>query len=203
MYRLTPPPPDRLRRGHLPEKGILRNLLLFKSAAGLHQGTGLINWHTNLSTARIERLGMSWKFLEDQSPGLAEFGVERLNGRVAYLATIRKDGSPRLHPMTPIIGEGHLFVFMEPTSPKGHDLQRDGRYAIHCSVGDTSGESGEFIITGQARLIDDPEVRALAVRLSSYSPADRYILFEFDLTSAASTIYLAGQPVRKHWEWGG
>jgi Pyridoxamine 5'-phosphate oxidase len=146
---------------------------------------------------------MSWKILEDQSPALAQFGMQRLNGKVAYLATLRKDGSPRVHPMTPIIGEGHLFVFMEPTSPKGHDLQRDGRYAIHCSVGDTSGESGEFIIAGQARLIDDPEVRALAARLSSYRPADRYILFEFDVSSAASTIYPEGQPVRQNWKANG
>ncbi len=146
---------------------------------------------------------MSWKFLEDQQPALAKFGVERLNGKVAYLATIRKDGSPRLHPMTPIIGEGHLFVFMEPTSPKGHNLQRDGRYTIHCSVSDTSGASGEFIVAGQARLIDDLEVRALAARLSSYTPADRYILFEFDVTSAASTIYSEGQPVRQNWKWNG
>ncbi len=146
---------------------------------------------------------MSWRFLENQQPELAAFGLERLNGKVAYLATIRKDGSPRVHPMTPIIGEGHLFVFMEPTSPKGHDLQRDGRYAIHCSVSDTSGESGEFIVAGRARLIDNPEVRALAVRLSSYTPADRYILFEFEVTSVTSTIYTEGQPVRQNWKWNG
>jgi hypothetical protein len=143
---------------------------------------------------------MSWRFLEEQQPELAAFGVERLNGKVAYLATTRKDGSPRVHPMTPIIGEGHLFVFMEPTSPKGHDLQRDGRYAIHCSVSDSSGASGEFLVAGQARLINDPDLRALAVRLSSYAPAERYILFEFDLTSAASTIYPGDQPVRQSWK---
>ena len=106
---------------------------------------------------------MTWKILAEQQPELAAFGAERLNGRVAYLATIRKDGSPRVHPMTPIIGQGHLFVFMEPTSPKGHDLQRDGRYAIHCAVSDNSGASGEFSITGHAHLIDDAELRALAV----------------------------------------
>ncbi len=143
---------------------------------------------------------MSWKSLEDEQPELAAFGAERLNGKVAYLATVRKDGSPRVHPMTPIIGQGHLFVFMEPTSPKGHDLRRDGRYAIHCSVSDTSGVSGEFIVTGQARFIDTPELRALAVRLASYTPAERYILFEFDIESAASTIYPNDQAVRQHWQ---
>jgi Pyridoxamine 5'-phosphate oxidase len=146
------------------------------------------------------RLSMSWQSLEDQQPELAAFGAERLNGKVAYLATVRKDGSPRVHPMTPIIGQGHLFVFMEPTSPKGHDLQRDGRYAIHCSVSDTSGAGGEFIIMGRAHLIDDPELRTLAVQLASYTPAERYILFDFDIESAASTTYPNDRPVRQSWK---
>ncbi len=145
---------------------------------------------------------MSWQSFADQQPELAAFGTERLNGKVAYLATVRRDGSPRVHPMTPIIGQGHLFVFMEPTSPKGHDLQRDGRYAIHCSVSNNSGVSGEFFVTGQARFIDDPELRTLAVGLASYTPAERYILFEFDIASAASTIYPGDQPVRLSWKRG-
>ena len=143
---------------------------------------------------------MSWQSLEDEQPDLAAFGAERLNGQVAYLATVHKDGSPRVHPMTPIIGQGHLFVFMEPTSPKGHDLQRDGRYAIHCSVGDTSGASGEFIVMGRAHLVNDPELRTLAVRLASYTPAERYILFEFDIESATSTTYPNDRPVRQSWK---
>src|SRR5512143_2964565 len=107
---------------------------------------------------------MTWKILEDQQPELAAFGAERLNGQVAYLATVRKDGSPRVHPLTPIIGQGHLFVFMEPTSPKGHDLRRDGRYALHCAVADTNGTGGEFSIRGQAQWIDNPELRTLAMQ---------------------------------------
>jgi hypothetical protein len=143
---------------------------------------------------------MSWQNLEEMQPELAAFGAERLNGKVAYLATVRKDGSPRVHPVTPIIGQGHLFVFMEPTSPKGHDLRRDGRYALHCAVGDNSGDGGEFIVTGRAYLTDNSELRALAVRLASYPPADRYILFDFDLERAASTVYQDGQTVRQHWQ---
>ena len=123
-----------------------------------------------------------------------------MHGKVSYLATLRKDGSPRLHPVTPIIGQGHLFVFMEPTSPKGHDLRRDGRFAIHCAVSDTSGVSGEFSVTGRAHVIDNAELRALAVSLASYAPADRYILFEFDIASAASTTYPDDRPVRHFWK---
>ncbi len=143
---------------------------------------------------------MTWKILEEQQPELAVFGCERLNGQVAYLATIRKDGAPRVHPMTPIIGQGHFFVFMEPTSPKGHDLQRDDRFAIHCAVSDNSGASGEFNIAGCAHLVDNAELRALAVSLASYEPAERYILFEFDIESAASTVYPEDRPVRQLWK---
>jgi hypothetical protein len=143
---------------------------------------------------------MSWRALEEKNPELAAFGVSRLHGQVAYLATLRKDGSPRVHPMTPIIGQGHLFVFMEPTSPKGHDLRRDGRYALHCAVSDTSGASGEFTISGQAQLNDNSELRALAVQLAPYAPAERYILFEFSLESAASTVYEGERTIRQQWK---
>lgn len=147
-------------------------------------------------------VSMSWKLFEDEQPELATFGAERLNGKVAYLATVRKDGSPRVHPVTPIIGQGHLFVFMEPTSPKGHDLRRDGRYAIHCAMSDTSGASGEFTISGHAQFIDDPERRETAVQLASYTPSDRYILFEFRVERVASTIYEGERVIRQRWKQG-
>jgi hypothetical protein len=143
---------------------------------------------------------MSWKILETQNPELASFGAARLHGKVAYLATLRKDGAPRVHPMTPIIGEGHFFVFMEPTSPKGHDLRRDGRYAIHCSVSDTDGSSGEFTVSGRAHPVEDAELRALAVRLCPYTPAERYVLFEFDPERAASTVYEEDRITRQDWK---
>lgn len=142
---------------------------------------------------------MTWKLLEDQQPDLAAFGAARLNGRVSYLATVRQDGAPRVHPVTPIIGQGHLFLFMEPTSPKGHDLRRDGRYALHCAMNDSSGASGEFNVSGRARAVEDPAVRALAAGLSSYAPADRYVLFELDVERAASTVYPGDQPIRQAW----
>ena len=140
----------------------------------------------------------SWIEFTQQAPELAEFGKARFQSGVAYLGTLRPDGSPRVHPVTPILGD-ELFLFMEPTSPKGHDLRRDGRFAIHRSVTDTSGESGEVILTGKAKLIQNPELRALAVRICPYQPAERYILFEFDIESAVTTEYPDGDPIRKHW----
>ncbi len=144
---------------------------------------------------------MSWQDLERGAPELAAFGVERFRRfDVAYLATIRADGSPRVHPVTPIVGPGRLFLFMEPTSPKGHDLRRDPRYALHGAVSSSSGESGEFFVAGQAAFRDDLATRQLAASLASYAPADRYVLFELSVERASSTVYMDGQPIRRRWK---
>lgn len=145
---------------------------------------------------------MSWSALEKGNKELAEFGQRRFASRVAYLATVRQDGSPRVHPVTPIVGGGHLFVGMEPTSPKGHDLRRDGRYALHCSVEDDEGGGGEFTISGRAKPIDDPDLRAVAIKHSPYNFSNRYVLFELDVESAVSTVYAGGGTIHQRWKMG-
>ena len=46
---------------------------------------------------------------------LAAFGVGRLHDQVAYLATVKADGAPRLHPVRPVISADRLFAFVVPT----------------------------------------------------------------------------------------
>jgi hypothetical protein len=130
---------------------------------------------------------------------LAAFGESRFRSGVAYLGTLRADGGPRVHPVTPIIGE-QLFLFMEPTSPKGKDLQRDPRYTLHCSVEDSSGGGGEFYVRGRGTLTDDPLVRAQAVRASSYVPQDHYILFVFTVEFACMSTYVNGNRNSRRWQ---
>jgi len=101
--------------------------------------------------------------------------------------------------VTPIIGESRCFLFMEPASPKGRDLRRDGRYALHSLVTDQNGTGGEFTLRGQARSLEDRESRAIATEAAPYSPAERYILFELSVVGASSTVYEKGLPVRRHW----
>src|SRR5581483_603894 len=115
------------------------------------------------------------------------------------LATIRPDGGPRVHPVTPIIGAGHMFIFMEPSSPKGRDLGRDDRYALHCSVEDNSGGAGEVVVQGRAALVTDAAQRALAVSSASYQPAERYILFELFLDQVTTTVYSQDGVKRERW----
>jgi hypothetical protein len=143
---------------------------------------------------------MFWKEFEQSAPQLAAFGRDRVNRRVCYLATVRKDGAPRVHPVTPLIAGGHLLVFMYPTSPKAYDLRRDGRFALHTSVLDNDGTGGEFAITGRTRLVENAGLKRDAAEIAGHTAADRYILFEFEIASASSTVYDGGTPVRKHWK---
>ncbi|MCA9900750.1 MAG: pyridoxamine 5'-phosphate oxidase family protein [Ardenticatenaceae bacterium] len=143
----------------------------------------------------------SWHEFTQQAPELAKFGQIRFASGVAYLGTIRPDGGPRVHPVTPIMGE-ELFLFMEPTSPKGKDLQRDPRYTLHCAVEDSGGGGGEFYVRGQATLVQDQAMRAQAVQAASYSPADRYILFVLTVDFAFMNVYSKGQANPQRWEIG-
>jgi hypothetical protein len=136
-----------------------------------------------------------------QAPQVADFGTARFHSGVAYLGTVRADGSPRVHPVTPIIG-AQLFLFMEPTSPKGADLQRDGRYTLHCSVEDSSGGGGEFYVRGRATLTTDPVIREQAVRASSYVPEERYILFILSVEFAFMNRYIDGTATPERWASG-
>ena len=141
----------------------------------------------------------TWGEFAAAAPELAEFGANRFESGVAYLGTITASGGPRVHPVTPIIGFGRLFLFMEPTSPKGHDLKRSSRSAVHSSVGNSEGDGGEFFVSGHAQYVTDPAVRARAVQASRYKPKDRYILFELGVDEAASTTYEEGQTLRARW----
>jgi hypothetical protein len=98
-----------------------------------------------------------------------------------------------VHPVTPILGE-QIFLFMEPTSPKGKDIQRNPRYTLHCAVEDSSGGNGEFYLRGRARLVQELELRAQAVEAATYLPADRYILFVLSVEFAFMNTYADGEP---------
>jgi hypothetical protein len=141
----------------------------------------------------------SWAEFAAQAPAFAEFGKARFSSGVAYLGTIRADGGPRVHPVTPIIGE-QLFLFMESTSPKGKDLKRDARYTLHCSVEDMNGGGGEFYVRGRGALTLDPLMREQAVRASSYVPQDAYILFVFTIEFAFMNRYVDGKSNPSRWQ---
>lgn len=109
----------------------------------------------------------TWGEFAAAHPSLAAFGADRLGHPPAYPATVRPDGDPRVYPVTPVIGGDHLFLFMEPTSPKGRDLRQRGSYALHNGVPDTDGTRGEFHLRGTAILVEDKGLRASAISSAS------------------------------------
>lgn len=127
---------------------------------------------------------ISWGEFAEREPELARFGAGRLTAAPAYLATVRRSGTPRVHPVTPIFTAVGLFLFMEPTSPKGRDLRERGWFALHNGVPDNAGTGGEFCVEGRGVAVDDPDLWSHVADVSSYTPLDRYILFEFRLTEA-------------------
>ncbi len=144
-------------------------------------------------------LGLSWHQLETESAQIASFGRVRLDGKVAYLATVSTGGYPRVHPVTPIIGSGRCFLFAEPDSSKVRDLEANGLYSLHCSMTDSSGSSGEFKMAGQAIRIEDADVRLEAEADCNFRPAAKSLLFELTLNDVVATSYKGGRPDRRRW----
>ena len=85
----------------------------------------------------------TWGAFAAAEPELAAFVAERLRAAPSYLATVRASGAPRVHPVTPIFTADELYLFMEPTSPKGADLRERGWFALHNGVPDNAGTGGE------------------------------------------------------------
>ena len=144
----------------------------------------------------------TWTEFAESAPEMAELG-ERLRAEfgLAFLATIRKDGSPRLHPVCPFVVRGRLFIATHPESPKRLDLARDGRYVIHALPGK---DDAEFLIRGIARRVTDDQTRASVGDAAGHTISDHDWIFEYDIQEAMMAHWEnVGQPdtrpVRKFW----
>lgn len=132
---------------------------------------------------------VTWKQFQEASSDLAQKGEEQLFQHgvgLAFLATVREDGAPRLHPVCPILSEGHLYVLILPDSPKRTDLERDGRYALQ-AFPQARPDSDEFYLAGRARRIRDSD-RFSKVLVDAKHPASpEEILFELEIERAMHT----------------
>ncbi len=128
---------------------------------------------------------------------------------IAFLATSRPDGSPRLHPFCPVLVRGRLIAAIPSSSPKGSDLRRDPRCAIHALPGP---EDDELSIRARAREAgDDPGLRAAALAVVTRSGVGGMIetvlndpIFEFDILRVDAGRWIdIGQPgtrqLRQTW----
>jgi hypothetical protein len=170
----------------------------------------LLAWQAVCARFGHYALVVTWRAFNDERPDLAQEANRLLYQHgvgLAFLATIRGDGRPRLHPMCPLIADAGLFAFIIP-SPKQNDLRRDGLYAMHSFPCPDNEDA--FYLAGQASLVTDTDLRdTLAAQFvnersqfSVASPATEDDLFAFDLDSCLLTKTTRhGDPAPQHLVW--
>jgi hypothetical protein len=141
----------------------------------------------------------AWAELEIQEPDLATFGRERFEGKVVFHATIRCDGAPRLHPVSPWFGAGLLLVAFRARSPKNDEVALDGRYAMHSAIEaeNHEGEGGEFLVRGLMERVSPDHPGAIA---RPYEAPYELAVYACAVEEAVGTIYDGDRPVYRRWK---
>jgi hypothetical protein len=126
----------------------------------------------------------SWSDFAAADPSLAAAVralFEQYGPGMAYLATVRPDGGPRVHPVSPVITDDGLYCFIV-ASPKRRDLARDGRYALHSYPPEESDD--EAYLTGRATRVRNPLVVASLAEALRASPDVDWHLYELEIETA-------------------
>ena len=138
---------------------------------------------------------MKWSEMERRQPRLADLGRQRLLAPgVVLVATIRRDGTPRLSPVEPFIMAGDLWLAMLWQSTKAADLTRDPRILVHSVVANRDGADGEFKVRGHARSEKDSGVQrqyadAVGQALGWKPEPGRFHLFAVDIDHVSFLRY--------------
>lgn len=149
----------------------------------------------------------SWSAFEAEAPDLAAAVRERLDAHThKTLATIRRDGSPRISGTETRLVDGELHIGSMWQALKALDLQRDPRFALHSGSDDPPGWVGDAKLAGVAEEIVD-EARVLAVNGSEVPQPSH--LFRLDLREVSVVrlnaagnaivieVWTPGRPVRR------
>lgn len=105
---------------------------------------------------------------------------------LGFLAPVRSDGAPRLHPVCPVISNERLYVFILSDSPKLGVLEDSGHYAMQ-AFPQAKPDSDEVYLTGKAIRINDPEVFSRVINDAKHPASSDEILFELDLDQVMHT----------------
>jgi pyridoxamine 5'-phosphate oxidase-like protein len=103
----------------------------------------------------------SWADFEAAEPALAARVQERFAIRKhKTLATLRKDGAPRISGIEMEFDHGEVYLGMMPDSRKLRDLERDPRLALHSPTEDPPADhrwAGEAKLAGRAIEVEVPQ----------------------------------------------
>ncbi|SBT50003.1 pyridoxamine 5'-phosphate oxidase family protein [Micromonospora auratinigra] len=129
----------------------------------------------------------SWSEFAADEPRLADeirLLLQQYGPGFGYLATVRADGGPRVHPVSPVITDAGLYCFVID-SPKRRDLERDGRYALHSFPPEESDD--EAYVAGRAVPVTDQATLARVAQLGRAARQVDWRLFEFTVDVAMLT----------------
>jgi hypothetical protein len=139
---------------------------------------------------------ITWTQFTQQQPALAETGRGQFYQHglgLGFLATVRADGGPRVHPVCPVISAAGLHVLILP-GPKRGDLRRDGRYSLHSEVFPPPREDDGFAVSGRAAEVSGPATwnivrdQVIADFGKLWPDYERLTLFELSVASCLLTL---------------
>jgi hypothetical protein len=106
----------------------------------------------------------SWSQVEAEAPELAGLARGFLDAHVhKTLATLRRDGSPRISGTEVIFADGELWLGSMWQAVKARDLQRDPRFALHSGSDDPPAWAGDAKVAGRVEEIVDPDRKAAII----------------------------------------
>jgi hypothetical protein len=149
-----------------------------------------------------------WADLERDVPRLADRARELVVAPgVCLVATVRRDGTPRLSPVEPLLLDGDLWLSMLWGSRKAADLRADDRILVHNIVTSREGRPGEVKVRGRAVPVEDREGRNRyreAVAALGWQPVEPWFhLFVVDVLDVTSISYAgAGDQHVARWPAG-
>jgi hypothetical protein len=145
----------------------------------------------------------SWTDFHAAAPELATAVRARFQAHgLALLATLRRDGSPRISGIEIEFVGDDLWLGMMPGSRKAADLARDPRLALHAATSDAQVRAGDAKLSGRAiRVAEGPawqRYAALASETRGATPDPATPLFRLDMREA-SLLRVAGDHLVIEW----
>jgi hypothetical protein len=147
----------------------------------------------------------TWSEISTNAPDLASaversFGV----GKHKVMATLRRDGSPRVSGTEVVFRSGEVWIGSMPGARKAQDLQRDPRIAIHSPTVDEELTLGDAKLSGTAVEVTEPAVieawlAAGAEEGAQAPPPGEFHLFRIDVTEVARTWVEGDELVVASW----
>jgi Pyridoxamine 5'-phosphate oxidase len=97
----------------------------------------------------------NWSEVEAQAPDLAARARELFDARKhKTMATLRRDGSPRISGIEAEFRDGELEFGSMSNAVKALDLRRDPRFALHSGSDDPDTWKGDAKVAGLAHEVD-------------------------------------------------